>query len=165
MTSTLRPLRSTYALGALAGLSLVGTLAGCAATTATTGTGDSGSGTSSDGGTGTSTDSSSSDATASSGTYTDGTYTADGSYTSPAGMESVSVELTLAAGVVTAVTVTPEADDAQAKRYQTEFADGISAVVVGKDIDSLDVSRVAGSSLTSGGFNKAVDEIKADAQA
>ncbi|QEO09324.1 hypothetical protein [Protaetiibacter larvae] len=97
--------------------------------------------------------------------YTDGSYTATGSYVSPAGTQSVEVEVTLADDIVTAVTVTPEADDPQAKGFQEKFAGGIADVVVGKDIDTLDVSRVAGSSLTSGGFNQALDAIKAEALA
>ena len=43
--------------------------------------------------------------------------------------------------------------------------DGISEEVVGKALDDLNVSRVAGSSLTSGGFNAAVDDIKEQAAA
>jgi len=165
MTLFTRPLRNKYALGALAGLTLVGSLAGCAATTDTTDTADTGDSGSSE--SSTPSPSTSSDSTASTGdaTYTDGTYTAEGSYSSPGGTESIEVELTLADGVVTDVTVTGEATDAQAKRYQTEFSDGIAAEAVGVAIDELDVSRVAGSSLTSGGFNDAVDEIKADALA
>ncbi|PZQ90576.1 MAG: hypothetical protein DI534_05055 [Leifsonia xyli] len=97
--------------------------------------------------------------------YSDGTYTAEGSYVSPAGEESVKVEITLASGTVTAVTVTPEATDPQAKGFQQKFASGIAAEVVGKSIDSLNVSRVAGSSLTSGGFNEAIDAIKEQASA
>ncbi len=99
-----------------------------------------------------------------SASYRDGDYTAEGSYISPAGQQSVKVDLTLQGDVVTAVTVTPEADDPQAKGFQEKFASGIADVVVGKDIDSLDVSRVAGSSLTSGGFRAAVDAIKAQAR-
>lgn len=98
-----------------------------------------------------------------SATYADGTYTATGGYTAPSGQEEVEVELTLEGDTVTAVTVTPTATDRQAAGFQQQFADGIAAEVVGKDIDSLDVSRVAGSSLTSGGFNAAVDAIKAEA--
>ncbi len=100
-----------------------------------------------------------------SASYADGDYRAEASYLSPAGEESVAVELTLEGDVVTAVTVTPEAVDPQARTFQEKFASGIAEVVVGKDIDTLDVSRVAGSSLTSGGFNKAVEAIKADARA
>lgn len=95
--------------------------------------------------------------------YTDGTYSADGSYISPAGQESITVELTLADDVVTAVTVTPGAHDPQARGFQEKFAGGIEEHVVGRDIDTLDVTRVAGSSLTSGGFAEALAAIKADA--
>jgi lactam utilization protein B len=67
--------------------------------------------------------------------YADGSYTADGDYVAPSGQESITVELTIE-------------DD-----------------VVGKDIDELTVSRVAGSSLTSSGFNAALDDIKRQAVA
>ena len=100
-----------------------------------------------------------------SGPYTDGTYTEDGSYLSPAGQQTVTVKVTLAGDTVTAITVTPHATDPTAKEYQAMFVQGIAGVVVGKDIDALSVSRVAGSSLTSGGFNKALDAIKTDAKA
>jgi len=59
--------------------------------------------------------------------------------------------------------VTGHATDPQAQKHQGEFKDGIAAEVVGKSIADLKVDRVGGSSLTSGGFNKAVDAIKADA--
>lgn len=98
-----------------------------------------------------------------SASYADGTYTATGEYTAPSGKEHVDVELTLEGDTVTAVTVTPTATDRQAAGFQQQFADGIAAEVVGKDIDTLNVSRVAGSSLTSGGFNAAVEAIKAEA--
>jgi uncharacterized protein with FMN-binding domain len=98
-----------------------------------------------------------------SASYADGDYSAEGSYVSPAGEQSVKVELTLKDDTVTAVTVTPEADDPQAKGFQQKFAGGISEAIVGKDIVTHEVSRIAGSSLTSGGFNKAIDAIKADA--
>jgi len=142
---TLRPLSLGFA-----GLGLVGALAGCSAADASTsGTTDTSSGS------GSSVDTSAS--------YKDGTYTEDGDYTSPGGPQSVTVKLTLAGDKVTAVTVTGHASDPTAKSYQAQFVDGISAVVVGKDIDALTVSRVAGSSLTSGGFNAALKAIKADA--
>lgn len=145
------PLRTKYAVGAFAGLSLIGALAGCSATGATTATTDESGG------------SSDSSAATSETPYTDGSYTATGSYTSPNGAETIGVELTLAGDIVTEVTVTPNATNPNSVRYQGEFADGIAAEVVGKDIDDLDVSTVAGSSLTSGGFNEAVETIKADA--
>ena len=143
---TPRPTR-TLAIG-FAGLGLVGALAGCAA-----GTADAAGGGTTSGGSGVS------------GPYTDGTYTEDGSYLSPAGEQTVTVKVTLANDRVTAVTVTPHATDPTAKQYQAMFVQGVAAIVIGKDIDQLAVSRVAGSSLTSGGFNKAIVAIKTDAKA
>ena len=96
--------------------------------------------------------------------YQDGTYSADGTYASPNGTETVGVELTLAAGTVTAVNITQHPSNPNTGKFQGEFAGGIAAQVVGKSIDELNVSKVAGSSLTSGGFNQALDKIKAEAQ-
>ncbi len=63
------------------------------------------------------------------------------------------------------MSVDPEATDDQALQFQTRFADGIADEVVGKKIDELDVSKVSGSSLTSGGFNAAIEDIISQAQA
>ncbi|WP_370545032.1 hypothetical protein [Herbiconiux sp. VKM Ac-1786] len=153
-------------LSALAGVSLSVALAGCA--TDATAESDTGSA-STPAASAAATPAATPGATAAAGsssassTYKDGTYEAKGSYTSPNGQEEIDVSLTLAGDVITAVTVTPEATNPNSVNYQTQFADGISEVVVGKDIDEIDVSRVAGSSLTSGGFNEAVETIKSDA--
>ena len=147
-----RPLPRTLAIG-FAGLGLVGALAGCSAASATDAATSAGTGASSGTTAG----------PATSASYKDGTYTEDGKYVSPSGPQSVTVKLTLAGNKVTAVTVTGHATDPTAKSYQAQFVDGISAEAVGKDINSLKVSRVAGSSLTSGGFNEALTTIKADA--
>ncbi len=61
--------------------------------------------------------------------------------------------------------MTGDAASPQSRQYQQAFMGGIAGEVVGKDIDDLSVSRVAGSSLTSGGFNDALETIKADARA
>lgn len=153
-------------LSALAGVSLSVALAGCA--TDATAESDAGSASTPAASAAatpapTAAAGSSSDSSSGSSTYQDGTYEAKGSYTSPNGQEEIDVSLTLAGDVITAVTVTPEATNPNSVNYQTQFADGISEVVVGKDIDEIDVSRVAGSSLTSGGFNEAVETIKSDA--
>jgi uncharacterized protein with FMN-binding domain len=99
------------------------------------------------------------------GTYADGTYTATGSYVSPGGQESIEVTLTLTSDVVSAVEVVSNADNPNSVRYQGEFVDGIADVVVGVPLDDLEVDKVAGSSLTSGGFNEAVETIKGEAGA
>lgn len=149
------PLRTRTAIATFAGLAAVVTLAGCSSAAADPGTSSGGSGTSSSQTPTTADDSS---------TYKDGTYTEQGEYNSPGGQEIISVKLTLKSNVVTAVTVTTVKADATAASYEQLFEAGISKVVVGKKINSLNVSRVGGSSLTSQGFNAAVTAIKADAK-
>lgn len=97
--------------------------------------------------------------------FTDGTYEATGGYQSPNGAETVVVSLTIAGGVVSDVVVTPQATNATSTRYQGQFAGGIAEEIVGVPVAELDVSRVAGSSLTGGGFNAALEQIRTQARA
>ena len=97
--------------------------------------------------------------------YADGDYEAEGSYSNPGGESTVKVDLTISDGTISDVTVTPEAKNGTSKQYQEKFAGGVSGEVVGKSLDDVKVSKVAGSSLTSGGFNKAIEQIKSDAKA
>lgn len=94
--------------------------------------------------------------------YTDGTYEATGAYSTPGGRETIEVSVTLKDGVVEDVTVTGDGTG-EARQYQNEFISAYKDRVVGKNIEAVSLSRVAGSSLTSNGFNDAIDEIKADA--
>jgi hypothetical protein len=73
------------------------------------------------------------------------------------------VSVTLVEGVITAVTVTPQATDPTSLDYQTRFAQAIPALVVGRNIDEVNLSKVAGSSGTPDGFNAAIQRIKAEA--
>jgi len=97
------------------------------------------------------------------GLYADGTSSAQGGYQSPNGPETVGLSVTLENGVISAIEVTPGATGGPSKPYQSQFAEGIVAETVGKSLHELSVGRVAGSSLTSGGFNEALKAIKADA--
>ena len=157
-TAVARPIRVGVAAASVLGIV---TLAGCAgaaeaepATTAATPK---------------ATQSDSASATASAGAsgsaYTDGTYTADGSYQTPESVEKISVTVTLQDDVITAVSVSGNPQKRESEEYQSKFIGGISSEVVGKSIDEISVSRVAGSSLTSGGFNQAIETIKAEAAA
>ncbi|MET4539793.1 uncharacterized protein with FMN-binding domain [Arthrobacter bambusae] len=163
MTTPLR--KSIYA--GIAGLSLIGTVAGCAPS-AQSPSAESTPAAENGGQASTSSPTSSSTASGSTaaGTpaYKDGTYSADGTYTSPNGQETVGVELTLASDTVSAVNITTHPSNPNTKKFQGEFAGGIAAQIVGKKIDELNVSKVAGSSLTSGGFNEAVEQIKSQAK-
>ncbi|MFF2842388.1 hypothetical protein [Paenarthrobacter sp. NPDC057981] len=160
------PLRKSIFVG-IAGLSIAGTAAGCAPSTqapATQAPATQEGGQASTGSPSSSSQSSAPIASAGSSTYKDGTYSADGTYTSPNGQETVGVELTLAADKVSAVNITVHPSNPNTKKFQGEFASGIAAQIVGKDVDELNVSKVAGSSLTSGGFNDALQQIKSQAK-
>lgn len=96
--------------------------------------------------------------------YKDGTYKATGTYTSPAGKENVSVSITLSGDIITAATFSGTAENPASKNWQSEFSKGFTQAVVGKDIDSLSLSVVNGSSLTPKGFMDAVATVKAEAK-
>jgi uncharacterized protein with FMN-binding domain len=104
------------------------------------------------------------DGGSSSTTYKDGSYTADGSYQTPETVEKITVSLTIADDTVTAVKVTGDPQASETTHYQAQFRSGISALVVGKKLDDISVDRVAGSSLTSKGFNQAVATIRTEAK-
>lgn len=97
--------------------------------------------------------------------YKNGTYKANGSYLSPGGRESIDLTVTIKNGVITNTELVQNATDRDAREYQAEFAKGYADLVVGKEVNSVKLSRVAGSSLTSNGFNSALDQIKQDAKA
>lgn len=96
--------------------------------------------------------------------YEDGEFTQVGSYVSPGGTEEIGVTLTLEKDVVTAVSTEPMPSNPTAKLYQERFSGGIQEEIVGKTLDELKVDKVAGSSLTSGGFAEATDLIKSEAK-
>lgn len=95
--------------------------------------------------------------------YRDGAYQANGTYQSPNGSENIIVAIVLKNDIVTEVEITTNPNNPTTANYQQQFADGIGAIVVGEDINTLDVTVVAGSSLTSNGFREALTAIKADA--
>jgi uncharacterized protein with FMN-binding domain len=130
----------------IAGLSLAGSAAGCApAARSTAGP------------------AAQESASAGAAAYKDGTYSADGTYVSPNGTETVGVELTLASGAVSDVKIIEHPSNSNTEKFQGEFAGGIQSQIVGRKLDEIQVSKVAGSSLTSGGFNQAVASIKSQA--
>ncbi|KPN22200.1 hypothetical protein [Arthrobacter sp. Edens01] len=148
-------------LTAAAGLALLGT-AGCGSTgTAQDAASDEAAGASTPAA---SSGTASSGAPATGGQYQNGEYTATGSYIPPSNTkEEVTVSLTLSDGVVTDVEVSTSGNHPTSKRYQAEFTGGVQQEVVGKPLDEVKVDKIASSSLTSSGFNKALDEIKSEA--
>lgn len=102
--------------------------------------------------------------TTSTSVYKNGTYTATGNYTSPGGAEQIKVTLTIKDDVVVSSSVTALATRPASVNFQGQFVSGYKEFVDGKKIDSLSVSKVAGSSLTGKGFNDAVAQIKTQAK-
>lgn len=96
--------------------------------------------------------------------YKNGQYTATGSYDSPGGPEEITVNVTLKDGIISDTSATAEPSGATAEEYQGKFLSGYKQLVVGKAIDSVSLDRVSGSSLTSEGFNSAIDQIIKKAQ-
>jgi hypothetical protein len=97
--------------------------------------------------------------------YVDGQYSAIGDYQSPGGKQEIGVTVTLSNSVITALTLDTSNTTGPSAEFQGKFSSGIDDLVVGKSIDELSVSKVSGSSLTSIGFNDAIDQIKTEAAA
>lgn len=95
--------------------------------------------------------------------YQDGEYTVMGEYTSPGGPEQIEVSLTLENGVVVDAEVVPQATLPISQQMQNAFTGGYEEFVIGKSIDEVELTKVAGSSLTPKGFNDAVEKIKQEA--
>ena len=96
--------------------------------------------------------------------YRDGTYSATGNYTRPGGPDKINVTVTLKKNIVRSVRVTPGSSHPVASRFQRLAAGSIASQVVGKNIDSVNVGKTAGSSLTPKGFNNAISKIKSQAR-
>lgn len=97
--------------------------------------------------------------------YKNGTYSAGGTYSSPGGLQSIGVRLTIQSDTVVGATVTDQATDRDSEEYQLMFIGGYKKYVVGKSVNSIHLSYVSGSSLTSQGFNNALEQIKRTAHA
>ncbi len=97
--------------------------------------------------------------------YKNGTYSANGTYNSPGGQDEIAVTVTLVNDIITDATVTSVVADRTSSRYQNRFITGYKQYVVGKNIASVNLTNVSGSSLTPIGFNNALVQIKSQAKA
>lgn len=95
--------------------------------------------------------------------YKDGTYSATGTYTSPAGQEEVDVTVTLKGDIIEDVAFVGKAVNEKSVAMQGLFSDNYKPLVVGKNIDEVQLDKVSGSSLTPKGFNDSIEQIKMDA--
>ena len=97
--------------------------------------------------------------------YKNGSYSATGNYFTPGGEESIDLTVKIENNVITDASIVKNALDSDSKNYQSIFANNFKQFVVGKNVDSVQLSRVSGSSLTSSGFNTALAKIKINAKA
>lgn len=95
--------------------------------------------------------------------YRDGTYSVDGSYDTPAGTQKIGITLVLSGGIVIDTSAVRRATNPTSKTYQDDFIANYKSSVVGKDISTLSLGKISGSSLTPNGFNAAVTAIKVQA--
>jgi uncharacterized protein with FMN-binding domain len=102
-------------------------------------------------------------ATAASGSYKDGTYTANTSYFTPDGQEDAKLTITIANNIVTASNFSEQALSGEGERYQNRFDSNYKSEVVGQKVSDIQLSRVAGASLTTDGFMQALQQIQQNA--
>lgn len=96
--------------------------------------------------------------------YKDGSYTTNVTYQTPKRDEyGVAVSLTLTKDIVTDAKVV-YSNGAEKDPNAAKFEAAYKTEVIGKDIDTLNLSRVGGASLTTAAFNDALVKIKADAK-
>jgi uncharacterized protein with FMN-binding domain len=96
--------------------------------------------------------------------YKDGTYSASGAYLSPGGDEKIDVTMTVKDNTIADSSVNQVPSTHDAELYQKKFKDNFLPLVIGKKLNDISLSHVSGSSLTSGGFNKAVEQIRQHAK-
>ena len=93
--------------------------------------------------------------------YSDGEYEAEGIY---GGSKSIIVKVQIDNDHLKNVEVTPNTlTIRRSLSLQKKFAEAVPEVVIGRSIDEIHLDKLAGSSLTTKGFNDALDKIKAEA--
>lgn len=93
--------------------------------------------------------------------YKDGEYTATGYYANE--KKNIIVNMGLKGGKIASVTVTPTATIKISLGLQKKFALAIADEVVGRSVNDVYLDKLAGSSLTTKGFNDALEKIKSEA--
>lgn len=98
--------------------------------------------------------------------YKNGTYTVSTSYTAPGrSTHSVDATITIKDDIITTSNVSYGGDNVDTStEYQNKFSKGYQSQVIGKNLNTVSLSRVGGASLTTNAFNKALAEVKASAK-
>lgn len=96
--------------------------------------------------------------------FANGTFTAQGSYRSPGGSDTIEVTAVIKDDLLTDISVEKVIASRVSTGYIERFARNIGNEVIGQPIKGLtSPSRVSGSSLTSRGFNAALETIRTEA--
>lgn len=92
--------------------------------------------------------------------FKDGTYTVeDAYYVMPGLSEPMRTTVTLNDGIITDVSVAFDAKDIHSEYHQRGFVAAYKAEVIGVGITDVPFSRIGGASLTTGGFNDALQKV------
>lgn len=107
-----------------------------------------------------------SSSSASTNGYKDGTYTASANYSVPHGYQnSISVSITVSNGSITAASATHSTSDRESAEYTDVFDSSLSSKVVGQSLSGASFSRIGGASLTTDGFQTALETVMNEAAA
>lgn len=93
--------------------------------------------------------------------YKNGTYQTSNSYRTPEGTYTMTVGITIIDDTITASTLSFAHGGKDS--YSKRFGSGYQSNLIGKDIDTANLSRVGGASLTTRAFNTALDSIRSQA--
>lgn len=99
--------------------------------------------------------------------YKNGSYKATASYSVPRNYTNdITVDLVVKDGVISSLKVNDTYSDRESQMYIDSFESSIQSTVVGKPLDSAQsLSRVGGASLTTYGFDDAIQQIINNAKA
>lgn len=97
--------------------------------------------------------------------YNDGTYSVTADYYTPEDTDTIKVTMAVQNGVITDVDSTTTTSSRESRQYDSSFLNSYKSYVIGKSLKDLNLNRVSGASLTTEGFNNALDMIRQQAQA
>jgi uncharacterized protein with FMN-binding domain len=95
--------------------------------------------------------------------YRNGTYTTSVTYSVPRSQNGISIALTINNGTITAATASHQTGDEESEFYTGSFQEKLQGTIVGKELDTVSVSRLGGASLTSAAFTRALSTIRSNA--
>lgn len=92
--------------------------------------------------------------------FKDGTYTIEDAYFVMAGLsEPMRTTVTLDDGIITDASVAFDTQDVHSEYHQRDFVAAYESEVIGASIKEVPFSRIGGASLTTGGFNDALQKV------